>query len=67
MWNKQPFCDSYWGGRPVQDQMYSTAYLSTADWNDTKFFDPAFDKLIIEARAELDEAKRRRALPRWRP
>jgi len=28
--NKQPFCASYWGGRPVQDQMYSTAYLSTA-------------------------------------
>jgi peptide/nickel transport system substrate-binding protein len=59
VWNKQPFCESYWGGRPVQDQMYSTAYLSTADWNDTKFFDPAFDKIIIEARAELDEAKRR--------
>jgi peptide/nickel transport system substrate-binding protein len=35
VWNVQPFCASYWGGRPVQDQMYSTAYLSTADWNDT--------------------------------
>ena len=20
VWNKQPFCASYWGGRPVQDQ-----------------------------------------------
>jgi peptide/nickel transport system substrate-binding protein len=28
---------SYWGGRSTQDQMYSTAYLSTADWNDTRF------------------------------
>ena len=36
-WNVEPFCASYWGGRPVQDQMYTTAYLSTADWNDTKF------------------------------
>ena len=27
VWNKQPFSASYWGGRPTQDQMYSTAYL----------------------------------------
>ena len=37
VWNKQPFSTSYWGGRSTQDQMYSTAYLSTADWNDTRF------------------------------
>ncbi|QCO57012.1 ABC transporter substrate-binding protein (plasmid) [Pseudorhodobacter turbinis] len=58
VWNKQPFCASYWGGRPVQDQMFSTAYVSTADWNDTRFFNPEFDALVEEARAELDEAKR---------
>jgi len=59
VWNKQPFSTSYWGGRPVQDQMYSTAYLSTADWNDTRFLREDFDKVIIQARAELDETKRR--------
>jgi peptide/nickel transport system substrate-binding protein len=59
VWNKQPFSTSYWGGRPVQDQMYSTAYLSTADWNDTRFLRPDFDKVIIQARAELDEPKRK--------
>ncbi len=59
VWNKQPFSTSYWGGRPVQDQMYSTAYLSTADWNDTRFLRPDFDKIIVQARAELDETKRR--------
>lgn len=59
VWNKQPFCASYWGGRPVQDQMYSTAYLSTADWNDTRFFNPQFDALILQARGELDQAKRK--------
>ncbi|RUS59393.1 ABC transporter substrate-binding protein [Pseudorhodobacter sp. E13] len=58
VWNKQPFCASYWGGRPVQDQMFSTAYLSTADWNDTRFKVPAFDDLLLKARAELDPAKR---------
>ena len=59
VWNKQPFCESYWGGRPTQDQMYSTAYISTADWNDTRFLRPEFDQLIMQARAELDETKRK--------
>ncbi|CAN7662279.1 ABC transporter substrate-binding protein [Rhizobium sp. LjRoot30] len=59
VWNVQPFSTSYWGGRPTQDQMYSTAYLSTADWNDTKFLRPDFDKILLEARAELDEGKRK--------
>ncbi len=59
VWNKQPFCASYWGGRPVQDQMYSTAYLSTADWNDTRWKRPEFDELLLEARAELDNVRRK--------
>lgn len=59
VWNVQPYSTSYWGGRPTQDQMYSTAYLSTADWNDTRFLRPDFDKILLEARSELDEAKRK--------
>ncbi|MDQ2703834.1 MAG: ABC transporter substrate-binding protein [Pseudomonadota bacterium] len=59
VWNKQPFSFSYWGGRPTQDQMYSTAYISTADWNDTRWKRPEFDSMIIAARGELDEAKRK--------
>jgi peptide/nickel transport system substrate-binding protein len=59
VWNAQPFCASYWGGRPVQDQMYSTAYLSTADWNDTRFKRPDFDALLQAAKAELDQTKRK--------
>ncbi|WP_223423036.1 ABC transporter substrate-binding protein [Tateyamaria pelophila] len=59
VWNVQPFCASYWGGRPVQDQMYTTAYLSTADWNDTRWKRPAFDDMLLEARAEIDEVKRK--------
>ncbi|SDN63461.1 peptide/nickel transport system substrate-binding protein [Lutimaribacter pacificus] len=58
VWNAQPFCTSYWGGRPTQDQMFTTAYLSTADWNDTRFNNETFDQLLLAARAELDEAKR---------
>ncbi len=59
VWNVAPFCASYWGGRPVQDQMYSTAYLSTADWNDTKMINPHFDEVLIAARGELDPVKRK--------
>lgn len=59
VWNKQPFSASYWVGRPTQDQQYSTAYLSSADWNETRFHREDFDKLVIAARAELDEAKRK--------
>jgi peptide/nickel transport system substrate-binding protein len=59
VWNAKPFCASYWGGRPVQDQMYSTAYYSGADWNDTRFFNERFDGLLLEARAELDLTRRK--------
>ncbi|WP_299150711.1 ABC transporter substrate-binding protein [uncultured Tateyamaria sp.] len=59
VWNVQPFCCSYWSGRPVQDQMYTTAYLSTADWNDTRWKRPEFDEMLLEARAEIDEGKRK--------
>ena len=59
VWNVQPFCASYWGGRPVQDQMYSTAYLSTADWNDTRFKSEAFDAKLFEAKGELDQGRRK--------
>jgi peptide/nickel transport system substrate-binding protein len=59
VWNVAPFCASYWGGRPVQDQMYTTAYLSTAEWNDTRFKNAKFDELLIAARGELDAAKRK--------
>ena len=58
VWNKKPFCVSYWGGRPTQDQMYSVAYKSDAPWNETRWFRPKFDKLLIAARTELDEARR---------
>ncbi|MGX8009770.1 ABC transporter substrate-binding protein [Mesorhizobium sp. ORM8.1] len=59
IWNKQPFLTNFWNGRPTQDQIYSTVYSSTAPWNDTHFFNDKFDKLLIEARAEFDQSKRK--------
>jgi peptide/nickel transport system substrate-binding protein len=60
VWNKKPFSLSYWGGRPTQDQMYSTAYISSADWNDTRWKRPEFDKMVVAARGELDQEKRKK-------
>lgn len=59
VWNKQPFCNSYWGGRPTQDGMYSTAYKTDAAWNDTRFFSDEFDTKLLAARSETDTAKRK--------
>ncbi|MBB4302016.1 peptide/nickel transport system substrate-binding protein [Rhodobium orientis] len=59
VWLKKPFCAVYWGGRPTEDWMFSTAYAKGVPWNDTHWDNDAFNKLLIEARAELDEDKRR--------
>ena len=59
VWNKQPFSTAYWGGRATQDQMYSTAYITGADWNDSRFLNPKFDQLVVGARAELNTTKRK--------
>lgn len=58
VWLKQPFCAVYWGGRPNADNQLSQTFLSSANWNDTHWKREAFDKVVIAARAELDEAKR---------
>lgn len=62
VWNKKGWCACYWGGRPTEDWMFSSAYVDSTEWNDTawKTTDDAkkFNKIVIEARAELDEAKR---------
>ncbi len=59
VWLKKPWCAVYWGGRPTEDWMFSTAYAAGAPWNDTFWEHERFNKLLIQARAELDEAKRR--------
>ena len=59
VWMKDSFSAVYWGGRPVEDAMFSTAYASGAAWNDTFWENERFNELLVTARAELDEAKRR--------
>lgn len=59
VWMKQPFCGSYWGGRPTADLMLSVAYKSDAPWNESFWKRPEFDRLLQQARGELDPVKRR--------
>ena len=65
VWNKQPFCQSYWGGRPVQDQMYSVAYLSTADWNDTKWDNPALTNCCCQLVENWTKPNARISTAKW--
>ena len=58
VWMQKPWTASYWGGRPTEDWMFSTAYDSNAAWNESFWKNERFDTLLLEARVELDRAKR---------
>lgn len=59
VWMKKPFCGSYWAGRPTADMIMSLMFISSADWNESHWRRDDFDKLVLQARAELDNAKRK--------
>jgi len=59
VWLKVPFCAVYWGRRLSADQTFTQVYGSASDWNDSNWKVPEFDKLVAEARVELDNAKRK--------
>lgn len=59
VWMKKPWSAVYWGGRPTEDWMFSTAYAEGANWNDSFWSHEKFNKLLVQARSELDDAKRR--------
>ena len=59
VWMHKPWCASYWGGRPTEDWMFSTAYAAGAPWNESFWSNERFNQLLAEARSELDDTKRR--------
>jgi peptide/nickel transport system substrate-binding protein len=59
VWMVKPWTAVYWSGRPTEDWMFSTAYEAGATWNDSFWVHERFNELLQEARAELDEEKRR--------
>ncbi len=59
VWTKKEWCMCYWLGRPTADMIFSVAYSAGAPWNDTRWKNDLFNKLLVEARVELDKDKRR--------
>jgi peptide/nickel transport system substrate-binding protein len=58
VWLVKPFVVVQWGARPTPDVMFSLAYKEGAEWNESHWVNPTFNKLLLEAKAELDQAKR---------
>ena len=59
VWQNKPWCACHWSGRVTEDWMFSTAYQADALWNDTSWDHMGLPELLLSARAELDNNKRR--------
>jgi peptide/nickel transport system substrate-binding protein len=57
VWLKEPAVTTSWGQRPA-DQILNEDYRGGAPWNETYWNRPDFDKLLDQARQELDFEKR---------
>ncbi|KLN59050.1 peptide ABC transporter substrate-binding protein [Kiloniella spongiae] len=58
VWMKKDIYATRWNERPA-DQVLHEVYLSTAKWNESYFKDEVFDKMLSDARRELEFEKRR--------
>ncbi|MFC6673409.1 ABC transporter substrate-binding protein [Marinobacterium aestuariivivens] len=58
-WMKHPLGFGNIGARPTADLMFSLFYKSDAAWNESGWKNEQFDQLLLAARAETDDAKRK--------
>lgn len=58
IWQKKTWCASYWFGTPTPDGIFTLGYKGGAGWNATFWDNARFNELLLQARAELDDAKR---------
>jgi peptide/nickel transport system substrate-binding protein len=59
VWNKKPWSSCFWFARVTADWMFSMAYAADAPANDMHWKHERFNKLLVEARGELDQKKRK--------
>jgi peptide/nickel transport system substrate-binding protein len=59
VWMKDPFITTFWNGRPSEDLMFTVAWSEESSWNETYWKNEKFSKLLVAARVERDEGKRR--------
>ena len=58
-WMKHPATFGNTNPRPTADLIFSLFYKSDAPWNESGWRDPRFDQLLLAARGEADEARRK--------
>jgi peptide/nickel transport system substrate-binding protein len=58
-WLKAPVHFGNINPRPTPDILFSLLYASNAPWNESRYKSEKFDKMLVEARGSLDEAKRK--------
>ena len=59
VWKKGSFYVGFYNMQATADAIFALLYTSNAAWNETRWNNPAFDKLVNAARATIDDAKRR--------
>lgn len=58
-WLKAPVHFGNINPRPTPDILFSLLYASNAPWNESQYKSEKFDKMLVEARGLLDQAKRK--------
>lgn len=58
VWQKGSFYIGFYNMQPTVDALFSLLYVSDAAWNETRWNDAEFDRLVAQARSSADDAER---------
>src|SRR5256712_2766654 len=64
VWTKVPFGFTTWAHRPLGVMSLALAYRTGGSWNESKYSNPEFDRLLTQAEGTLDVAARRETMAR---
>jgi peptide/nickel transport system substrate-binding protein len=64
VWTKVPFGFTTWAHRPLGIMSLALAYRSGGSWNESKYSNAEFDRLLGQAEGTLDVASRRETMAR---
>jgi len=59
-WMKHPLSFGNINARPSVDALFTQLFVSDAAWNEANWKNPKFDRLLMAARGEPDDAKRKK-------
>ncbi|OEY66838.1 ABC transporter substrate-binding protein [Marinobacter sp. X15-166B] len=59
VWMRQPLTTSFFYSSLTADRMFSLGYAKAAAWNETYWANERFNRLLTQARGELDDGLRR--------